>query len=379
MSEFKVKLEQLTVLEHPNADALELAQVGGFRAVVRKAQFKTGDYALYIPEAAVLPPRLLQELGLEGKLAGPEKDRVKAVRLRGELSQGIVCRPYALAVPWDWDLTQPLFLGGKQVWDGHASLNKDYADRLGITKWVPPVPVGMAGEVESAPDLIPWPDVENIKRFPGMFEEGEPVVATEKIHGSCFMLTYSRAEDRMWVSSKGQGAKNLALKESDKNLYWRAARRYRLKDVAEHLAHSYQQEYVALFGEVYGKGVQDLHYGADAGVDETLGFALFDIAFRTGGVTKFLDGEVWDMALVLLPKELRDMPTVPVLFRGRYDYDMLCELSEGMETVSGNKLHVREGLVVRPDYDRTDPLAGRAIAKFINPDYLTRKGGTEYE
>src|ERR1700728_669342 len=93
MSTFAVTLEQLTIHEHTNADALELAQVGLCRAVVLKGQFKTGDYALYIPEQAVLPDELIEELGLVGRLAGPQHNRVKAVRLRGQLSQGIVCRP----------------------------------------------------------------------------------------------------------------------------------------------------------------------------------------------------------------------------------------------------------------------------------------------
>ncbi|CAL9390077.1 hypothetical protein SUDANB60_01229 [Streptomyces sp. enrichment culture] len=97
MSTLRVTAEILTVHPHPNADALELAQVGLYRAVVAKGAYDTGDAAVYIPEQSVLPPALIDELGLTGRLAGRNHDRVKAVRLRGELSQGIVCRPKALA------------------------------------------------------------------------------------------------------------------------------------------------------------------------------------------------------------------------------------------------------------------------------------------
>lgn len=93
MSSFKVTVERLEIHPHPNADALELAQVGLYRAVVPKGVYKSGEYAVYIPEQAILPPALIMELGLEGRLAGREKNRVKAIRLRGELSQGIICRP----------------------------------------------------------------------------------------------------------------------------------------------------------------------------------------------------------------------------------------------------------------------------------------------
>ena len=76
--------------------------------------------------------------------------------------------------------------------------------------------------MESAPDLLPWVDIENIQRFPDIFAPGEDVVLTEKLHGSACLLTYLVDEDRVHVSSKGFGAKSLALKEDPRNLYWRA-------------------------------------------------------------------------------------------------------------------------------------------------------------
>ena len=78
---------------------------------------------------------------------------MKAVRLRGELSQGIVCLPTAV-----YDV--PLTL------DAAAESGRDYAELLGITKWVPPVPVNMSGRVDPAPNLISWYEIENIKRYP---------------------------------------------------------------------------------------------------------------------------------------------------------------------------------------------------------------------
>ena len=70
MSTLRVTAEVLTVHEHPNADALELAQVGLYRAVVAKGAYRTGDAAVYIPEQSVLPAELIEELGLTGRLAG---------------------------------------------------------------------------------------------------------------------------------------------------------------------------------------------------------------------------------------------------------------------------------------------------------------------
>lgn len=358
MSTLRVTAEVLTIHEHPNADALELAQVGLYRAVVAKGAYRTGDTALYIPEQSVLPAELIEELGLTGRLAGGKADRVKAVRLRGELSQGIVCRPRALA---EVDLARA------------AAEGTDFADLLGVVKWVPPIPPTMNGEVETAPDLLPWVDIENIQRHPDVFAPGEAVVLTEKLHGSACLLTYVAGGGeggRAQVSSKGFGAKSLALKEDPRNLYWRAIHGHGVVAEAAALAERLGARRVGIFGEVYGAGVQDLTYGAD-GRRETLGYAVFDVSADIDGEVRWLD------PAALLQGRL---PLVPRLYEGPYDAERVLETASGRETVSGRALHLREGVVIRPAAERYSPVTGgRAIAKAVSPAYLTRKGGTEYE
>ncbi|MEV0294311.1 RNA ligase (ATP) [Nocardia sp. NPDC050710] len=363
MATLQVTVEELIVHPHPNADRLELAQVGLYRAVIAKGQFVTGDYALYIPEQAILPEALIEEIGLAGKLAGPEHNRVKTVRLRGEVSQGIVCLPRALA--------------GVELASAAAE-RTDFAELLAITKWVPTVPVSMSGQMESAPELIRWIDVENIKRYPDIFAPDEPVVATEKIHGSACLLTYLRDGDRVHVSSKGVGGQSLALVPTDDNLYWRAVHRFGLIEAARKLAEAFDLARVGFFGEVYGAGVQDLHYGAAAARDETLGYALFDIAVDPAPEPlRWLDHAEIGAALADLGIAV---PRVPVLYEGPYDSELLLRLAEGTETVTGTAANIREGLVVRPATERrSDVLGGRAIGKIVSNAYLLRDGGTEYE
>ena len=122
MSTFTVTIIPVAIEAHPDADALEIARIGGYRSVIRKGSFRTGDLVAYIPENAVLPAPLLEELGLSGRLAGSEKNRVKAIKLRGVLSQGI-CYP-----------ARPEWLEGQDV-----------AEILGIRKYEPPVPTSMDG------------------------------------------------------------------------------------------------------------------------------------------------------------------------------------------------------------------------------------------
>ncbi|MFI1585180.1 RNA ligase (ATP) [Embleya sp. NPDC020630] len=362
MSALKVTVERLVVHPHPNADALELAQVGLYRAVVAKGAYVTGDVALYIPEQAVLPDGLVEELGLTGKLAGSAKNRVRAIRLRGELSQGIVCRPAALA---DLDLDAALADG------------KDFAELLGIVKWVPPIPVHMSGDIVAAPDLLPWVDMENIRRYPDLFTAGEPVVATEKIHGTACLYTYLTRTGESFVSSKGFGARSQALVRDEHNLYWRSVLAHRLPEVAAEAAARFGAARVGVFGEVYGQGVQDLGYGAQ-GRSELPGSAVFDIALADeSGAVRHVDAE--ELA-DLLADLTAAPPVVPTLYAGPYDEAELLALAEGRETVSGTAAHLREGLVVRPARERYSAVVGgRAIGKIVSASYLMRKGGTEYE
>jgi tRNA-binding EMAP/Myf-like protein len=91
MVRFAVEVLSLANVEpHPNADRLELAVVGNYRVIVGKNAFRPGDLVAYIPEGALLPDRLIEELGIRGYLAGSQHNRVKAAKLRGVLSQGLV-------------------------------------------------------------------------------------------------------------------------------------------------------------------------------------------------------------------------------------------------------------------------------------------------
>jgi RNA ligase (TIGR02306 family) len=363
MSSFAVTIEQVEILPHPNADALELARIGGYRACVEKGRYQTGDWVLYIPEQAVLPPELIEELGLVGKLAGKDQNRVKAIKLRGELSQGIVCRPEKLG---------PLSNYGPIVELAGIDLSSDF----GITKWEPPVPASLSGQAFGTNKLVSWPDIENLKRYPNIFVPGEDVVVTEKIHGSCCIIVWRRGEPDLFVSSKGLASKHRALLADPHNQYWRAVEKYEIRDKIEAFtAKDPEINALAVFGEVYGAGIQDLHYGVNAGTDGP-GFVAFDLWIEYDGYT----GHMQDAVFSLEDLEIMGIPTVPLLYEGEFSYDWIAKLASGEEGLSGEGLHIREGVVVRPREEATSDVTGsRKIAKFVSDEYLTRKDGTEYE
>src|SRR3990167_3308587 len=135
---------------------------------------------------------------------------------------------------------------------------EDLAERLGITKYVPPEPKpykqgGGGGDVEAGvPDGAPrYTDLESLRRWPDVFRPGEEVISTEKIHGACWRAVWSGG--RFWVGSHRQWKQ-----EDPRSVRWRAADRYGLADKLEALPG------VVVFGEVFG-AVQDLHYGVGPG------------------------------------------------------------------------------------------------------------------
>ncbi|MBD3262246.1 MAG: RNA ligase (ATP), partial [Candidatus Altiarchaeales archaeon] len=214
MAGFSVTIEKIEVIQHHNADRLEIALVGDYRSVVLKGQFKTGDLVAYIPEQAIVPDPLLQELGLKGRLAGKDKNRVKAIKLRGVLSQGIC---YAAREGW--------------------VEGQDVTEELGVTKYVPPVPTHMSGAAFGAgKDRCVSYDIENFKRYPDIFKEGEPVTFTEKIHGTFAQfgllppMMAHREHGRIMIASKGLADKGIAFQlnspENENNLYIRAFNKY---------------------------------------------------------------------------------------------------------------------------------------------------------
>ncbi len=380
MATFECKVYELTIKEHPNADALELARVGDYISIVGKGQFKTGDLGVYIPEAAVVPEWLLKEIGLDGKLAGKAKNRVKAMKLRGVISQGLI---YPInnsdAVPhisFDASEITPMTpYGCLPVKEGD-----DVTELLGITKYEPPIPSSMSGEVFNAFGKTISFDIENIKKHPNVLEEGEEITITEKLHGTWCCFGYHPEVDCPIVTSKGLSGRGLAFKFNEangKNLYMQMFDKLTKQgegiNIVEQLWHvgvsEAFHEAVYILGEVYGKGVQDLAYVDD----NEKHFRVFDIYVGEPKKGHYLHpADVANICSVL------NIETVPWLYVGPYSKEVVEEFTNGKETVSGKELHIREGVVIRPEVERRHDHIGRVILKSVSDAYLLRKNATEF-
>jgi RNA ligase (TIGR02306 family) len=176
MSQWKVSKEKIEIFEHGNADTLSLGKVGSYQVVVQSGLYKDGDTVVFAPEKSVLTGKIKEEF--EKYLVGPENDRVKGVRLRGEISSGILIPPHLLEGVED------------------AEIGEDISEKLGISHYEPPIPVQLAGKVKSFEmDHIGTHDCEQVGVYANELVDGERVVITEKVHGCCDEHTILVTED----------------------------------------------------------------------------------------------------------------------------------------------------------------------------------------
>src|SRR4051812_18577876 len=164
MSTLKVEVVLIDeILPHPNADRLELARIAGWNCVVRKGEYSAEDKVVYIPVDAILPVELEGKLfPLESKIK-LEKSRVRTIKLRGAISQGIVATLPELGLC-------------------DQAVGTDVSEVLGITKYEPPVASTpgllrrkMLSPKKGNPAFRKYTDIENFKHYNTLFNPGDLV------------------------------------------------------------------------------------------------------------------------------------------------------------------------------------------------------------
>lgn len=325
------KITAITPIE--NADSIELAIIGnGWPCVVKKGVHQVGELVTYIPVDSLVPDTLLATLGLQGKLSGSRRNRVKAVRLRGQTSIGILA-----PVP-----------PGKAEGD-------DVANYYGIMRWEQDIPACLAGTAKPRPQGFIKYDVDNINNEDWLID-GEEVVITEKLHGT--NVAFGIVNNEFVVCSR-----SMSLIEDSSNLYWKIAREYNIEAILR-AGKLDDQEQFWLHGEIFGKGVQDLTYGLDKPH-----LAIFDMRTNNGWL---------DYVLMHSLAQLWKLPLAPRLYTGPYSKAIVDQFTDGKETYSGFSTHMREGCVIKPVVERVTYRGQRVILKSVSKEYLLRKNGTEF-
>lgn len=318
-------IEALT--PHTKADTLELAQVLGWQVVVRKGEYTTGQKVVYFPIDTLLPLDVSERFGVTKYLA---RQRIRCARLRSEPSFGLVVLP-------------------DQDWPVGANV----AEYYGAQKYEPPVRAS-AGDAEvEHPLFVAYTEVENMRNFPAIFVPAESVLVSEKIHGTNARV--GSIEGELMAGSMRLRRKRPPDDRLTGSIYWFPLTLPPVRSLIETLGRDHRQ--VILFGEVYGRRIQSLHYG----LANTIAFRVFDL---------LLDGRYMDWPDFLALCTQYGVETVPVLAMLSFDLEEIRRLSEGKTQLMATDAHIREGVVVRPLRERHDPYVGRVILKYVSDSYL---------
>lgn len=366
-------VEVKNVRIHPNADMLSICEVLGYQMVnglvedpegeiVRKFikgerdargkrvpvtnpnlkfeteavrfsfRYKDGDKAIYFPADTILSDTLAEEFEVKHLLQSG--NRVGRAKLRGEPSFGLIV---ALPDGVDWEIGQ------------------NVADHYDVQKWRPDpdqatAPDAAPYDSDIDPFFVKYTDVQDGLMLYKHFQPDEEVVATEKIHGRNCRVGY--VNGTLCV-----GSRTVRLDPEvgrDKSMFWPVAERPEVKKLLDAVLDCGVKT-VILFGEVYGPGVQSLHYGCT----KEKGFRAFDV---------YVDGSFYDFHSFADLCDLHGVERTPVLFQGPFDLEKVKEVAEGKSVLPGAS-NIREGVVVRTAVERRDPAWGRMVMKFISSEY----------
>lgn len=243
---------------HPNADKLDIAIIDGWQLVTAKTNgFKTGDLVVYLEIDSWVPNEVapfLTKQGHESKeFEGVKGERLRTIKLRGELSQGLIL---------------PLNDGGV------AGEGDDVTEALGIKKYEKPLPAQLQGRAKgNFPIFIPKTDQERVQNIFGKLSKRDPYEIFEaslKLDGSS--MTVYKNEDHVGVCSR-----NLELLTDESvqgNAFVDMFRKLNLEERLRSLGRN-----IAIQGELWGEGINGNWEGVKGHFFNV--FDIYDIDSRT--------------------------------------------------------------------------------------------------
>lgn len=319
------------------ADAIECAMIGGWSVVVKRGEFNVGDLAVYVEIDAWVPTEIAPFLskGQEPReYNGVKGERLKTVRLRGQLSQGLLLSRYLILDK----------IG--EIYEGI-----DVTEALGIQKWEPPVSPQLAGQTKGTfPSFIPKTDQERVQNLVPIisvaFNRSDTFEITEKLEGSSMTVFMHQGEF-------GVCSRNQELKQTEDNTFWKVA----LENDIENRIRSLGLDNIAIQGELVGPGIQGNIYKF---VNHK--FFVFDIYDIKSG--RYLNPN--ERCVIVSRLRLMHVPIIALnMCLPSADVSVILNMAEGKSTLS--VYQEREGLV----FKNTN---GGFSFKAISNKYLLKQG-----
>jgi RNA ligase (TIGR02306 family) len=325
------------------ADNIELAIVDGWQVVVAKnVQHKIGDFVVYCEIDSFLPIKeefeFLRKTSYK-KMGELEGFRLKTIRLRQQLSQGLILPISVLNSKFNPDMVVDI---SKQPWGDQlqvgpyddalvVEVGMDVTELLGIVKYEPPIPAELSGKVKGMfPSFISKTDEIRIQNIPDEYktytESNDDFYFTEKLDGSSATFYINNGEF-------GVCSRNLELLETEGNTFWKVARQLDLENKMKA-----QNKNFAIQGELIGEGIQGNPYNIKG--HTVMFFTAFDIdmrkRFNYAEFAMFMARNQLEVAPLLSIRAGTDLPkTIEELLKFAEDKSSLNEKTE------------REGVVIR--------------------------------
>ena len=312
------------------ADAIEVARINGWDVVVKKGDFKTDEMVVFCEVDSFLPIQpeyeFLRKSSYKKMSDGTEGFRLRTIRLRGQLSQGLLINYQTLIskIPPDENGRIPL-----------PDVGEDVTEIMGIIKYEPPIPACLAGQAKgNFPGFLNKTDEERVQNIrSSMYEryrnKGNKYYITEKLDGSSCSI-YLRGNEF------GVCSRNLNLLETPDNTFWKVARQYNIEEILrEHSNYSGFQT-ICLQGELIGEGVQKNPYNIKGHEFHIFNLYLSDLDYYAN-IDELIEFT-----------QRYNLKHVPLLYKdiNLHENSKAClELSEGKSKLNSNT--EREGIVIR--------------------------------
>jgi len=359
-------IEQIVSLSPiEGADFIEAATVLGWQLVVKKGEFQVGDYAVYTEIDSVLPDKP------EFKFMRDRKFRIKTIKLRKQISQGILFPLSILPAkyrnkPLGFDCTEilgikkyesPTERRDSQIREPEGWLWR-FIKRNRATKWLSRYKwfrsMFYRRQKRSAfPSWIVKTDEIRLQNYTQVLQTGGQFYITEKLDGMS-VTAFLRKPKEFGICSRNQ--------RRDKEVgsaWYEVAKKYRLKEILTVLTllENGARDNVVLQGEIVGPNIQGNKYGLTElklyvfnlildgkRIEYTEMKNIFDIAF-------LVDNDKVKIDCVPLLEERELLPTV----------EEMVKYSNGKSVL--NPSVMREGIVCRQ---------GDISFKVVSPEFLLK-------
>lgn len=373
-------INNITPIE--GADNIEVAHVLGWQVVVRKAEnYSVGNKIVYVEIDSRCP-----STAEWAQFLAPRNYRVKTIKLRGQISQGLIL-PMSILPPGQYVVGQDVakILGIEKIQDDYVVpvvtpeqrmkskrpdlFKKKWFKVMMKYEWFRKVAFKLMfcrapkeGRFPTQFEFVKKTDEIRVQSWPEVLEHKEPMIVSEKVEGSSSTFVLERKHGKrykFYVCSRNVCQASEAKKcFYDENIYWIIANKYDIRNKLACLMNAHPDwKYCAIQGEIVGPKICGNIYGLED----------YDLY-----VFNFIDSQKGRYGS-LVAKDLmegRGLKFVPILSTNYILPDTVEEMLEYADGTSVISTTMREGLVIRSQQ-------GDISFKAVSNKYLLKKNQKE--